>query len=415
MRDLCSFALGLGVAVLAVVTAGSARAGPTPRAILGEQSTLVVLLNYQDDQREPLTPDDVADWLFNAQNPDSMNSYFQEISYGKASFSGVVLDWVTLPVARTECFDYVSIQDAASVQQTVDLIDPLVDFSLFTRLILYELSPVCQGVCGACGNFEETSVSTNEGDFDLSVTRSTIDPSQTPLIQSRTMAHEVGHALGLQHAHDLECGDEIVGDIPADCESVRGYEFDAMDRSQLRGHFNSSYKEILCWFDPGNIVKVAAGTHDIVLRPLELPTNGPQMIKIPVAYTAPHGGNTSYYVIEYRQSIGFDAIFSNFNDPGTGILVHLGPESGFPWPQTHLLDMSPHTNASNADQIADSRDADLKLGERYDDLQNNVSIVFTGLNAEGAIITVTVGTGDGAVTSGDQCDNVSPLPPTINQ
>lgn len=413
MRNSCRFVLGVSVAALAVVTAGNARAGPTPRPVLGEQSTLVVLLNYQDDQRQPLTPDDVADWLFNAQNPDSMNSYFLEISYGKASFTGVVLDWVTLPVARPQCLDFVSIQDAASVQRTVNVVDPVVDFSRFSRLILYELSPACPGACGVCGNIEETSVSTGEGDLEFSVARGLIDPSQTPLIQSRTMAHEVGHNFGLQHAHDLECGDEVVGDIPADCESVRGYEFDAMDRSQIRGHFNSSYKEILCWFDPANVVNVTAGTHDILLRPLELPAAAPQMIKIPAAYMAPYGGNTSHYVVEYRQSIGFDAIFPDFNDPGTGVLVHLGPESGFPWPQTHLLDMSPHINATDVEQIADSRDADLKLGDRYDDLQNNVSIVFRGVDTEGAVITVTVGSGDGAIVSGDPCDNVIPLPPTL--
>lgn len=60
---------------------------------LGEQSTLVMLVNFQDDVQEPWTVEEVTDLVFG-----SVNDFYKENSNNQTWFAGDVLGYYTLPI-----------------------------------------------------------------------------------------------------------------------------------------------------------------------------------------------------------------------------------------------------------------------------------------------------------------------------
>src|SRR5258708_7634055 len=63
---------------------------------LGAQSTLVILVNFQDDIGEPYTVADVQNAFFT-----TANDFFVENSYGQTSIAGDVVGWYTIPLSYT--------------------------------------------------------------------------------------------------------------------------------------------------------------------------------------------------------------------------------------------------------------------------------------------------------------------------
>ena len=64
---------------------------------LGEQRTLITLLNLADDPSTPYTAAQVEGEILDASNPVSTASWIQEASYGRAWITGDVVDWTTMP------------------------------------------------------------------------------------------------------------------------------------------------------------------------------------------------------------------------------------------------------------------------------------------------------------------------------
>ncbi|HYY69974.1 MAG TPA: hypothetical protein VE734_09585, partial [Terriglobales bacterium] len=73
---------------------------PVPNT-LGAQSTLVILVNFQDDVVQPYTVADVQNTFFGTGS--TLNSFIQENSYGQTSLTGTVVGWYTIPVSVTTC------------------------------------------------------------------------------------------------------------------------------------------------------------------------------------------------------------------------------------------------------------------------------------------------------------------------
>ena len=263
----------------------------------------MLLLNFLDDLSEPNTVAEVEDMIFSETNPLSVNSRLREQSYGKAWLAGDILDWQTLPINAGACVGYIR-PIASSIQNTVDFIDDLVDFSLYTRIIVLKSLGDCS--VGAVGSFGDISIATDEGQFRVSVAVGGLDVIiNTP----RTISHELGHNFEMTHHGAIECGDAAVGDFADGCDNIqRGRPYDPMARSG-QGHYNASSKHRLGWFDPQNIAALGTGTHEITLFPLELPSDQVQTVRIPAAYNLLGfgAGESAYYVIEYRQAIGLDS------------------------------------------------------------------------------------------------------------
>ncbi len=83
------------VAMARVARAG-VRPALSPASAKGKLKALALRVDFSDN---PGTTSKAhfEDLLFNASNPDSMRSFYQDISYGKLDIDGVVTDWIRAP------------------------------------------------------------------------------------------------------------------------------------------------------------------------------------------------------------------------------------------------------------------------------------------------------------------------------
>ena len=84
----------LSVSMSWLAFAGSAFAASTT----GEQKTAVILINFQDDASQPVTPAAAYSQVFG-----TVSDLYWEASYQKTFFSGNVFGWFTIPVSKTTC------------------------------------------------------------------------------------------------------------------------------------------------------------------------------------------------------------------------------------------------------------------------------------------------------------------------
>src|SRR5437870_7315241 len=64
----------------------------------GAQSTLVIMVNFQDDVVQPYSSADVQNAFFG-----TASNFFMANSYGQTSLTGAVVGWYTIPVSVTTC------------------------------------------------------------------------------------------------------------------------------------------------------------------------------------------------------------------------------------------------------------------------------------------------------------------------
>jgi hypothetical protein len=349
----------------------------------GEIGTLVVLFNFQDDQTEPVTQSEIEEYLFNPENPESMNSYIQEYSYGTAWLTSTYFGWYTLPMNQEDCWDWLM-----QIDNVIDVVDSEVDFTTIDRIIIMHVDQFENNdyICGAGGaQIGMRSVETDEGIVEISWFNSRIKHDGVFNIVGNYI-HESGHNFGFWHTNDLECGEEVVSN--EGCSSIeRGNKYTVMGSSGLKGHVDSFYKESVGWFD-NNIVEVSGGSEVYHLYPLELPISNIQMIKIPAVYNVVFNDDESMnYFIEYRRPIGADASFSQLDDPTSGLMIYLDSDSRI---KSHLLDMSPSMTSEDYSQADDSWDSFLRLGESYYDVVNDISITFSDVTEDYAIVEVSL-------------------------
>jgi hypothetical protein len=125
-----------------------------------------------------------------------------------------------------------------------------------------------------------------------------------------------------------------------------------------------------------------------VLDPIELPTTGTHVLKVPAVYELDLPRASTHYFVTYRQAIGRDAIFPELQDPATGVMIRLnstGPQRAV---ESALVDTSPHNTSEGLLQVDDSADVVLSVGQTYVDARRGLSIAFTGVAGGGATVTV---------------------------
>jgi hypothetical protein len=108
--------------------------------------------------------------------------------------------------------------------------------------------------------------------------------------------HELGHSLGLPHAHSIEAGTDMFG-TPGTTSQTNEYgnPYDIMGRGGSTGHFNVLYKWRIGWEDADEIKEVkASGTYRIYAQ--DNPAHKARTIGLKVI-----SGNINYaYWFEYR-------------------------------------------------------------------------------------------------------------------
>ena len=333
---------------------------------LGEQRTLVILVNFRNDTSQPYAVDFANNVFFG-----TTSSFFLENSYQQAYLSGVVNGWYTIdmdsPVNASTC-DYSlisSLADQAASSAGVVL-------SNYSHKV-YAFPQTGCGWWGLSSVGGTPSRSWITGSLELGVT-----------------AHELGHGLGLWHSHSLDCGASAV--IGSSCATNEYGDIVDMMGASHSAHYNAFQKERLGWLNAGVSPPIttvtSSGTY--TLRTYESLGSGPKALKI-LKSIDPSTGQKTYYYLESRQAIGFDGFL--VNDPSqnvlNGVLIHTGTEGN--GNSSYLLDMTPATPVYYW-----WYDAALAGGQSFVDSDAGLTMTTDWVSGTGASVTVSFGSGGAA-------------------
>lgn len=320
---------------------------------LGEQKTAVLLVNFQDYPLQPFTNTAVNDMVFN-----SISNFFKENSDSQTWLSGQVFGWYTMPIAFTCSTSQIA---AAARQQAANA---GVDLTPFARVIYLFPQRACSwsGVGTVGGTTTEAWIN---GELNVKV-----------------IGHELGHNLGLYHAHALECGSST---LTGTCSSIEYGDGSDIMGNLASVHFSSFQKQRLGWLNDGAAAQLQTVTTSgsYTLDPYEM-TGGihPRSLRVLKSIDATTG-KKSWYYIEYRQPLGFDSALPSLYNSNLVKGVQLRIATDDEPDSSHLLDMTP--NSAYAD---DMNDAALLLGASYSDSNAGVSITLSWADSSSAGVTI---------------------------
>lgn len=338
---------------------GTGTTGATVQAnTFGEQKTLVMLVNFQDAPgNQPWTLEQANSLVF-----DSVNRYYQEDSYQQTWLSGDVVGWFTLALDSTSCDSTAIAQqaDAAASQAGVVLANYAHKIYLFPTVSSCGWSGL-----GTVGG--RPSRSWINGAFSL-----------------QTVGHELGHNLGLYHAHSLECGTSALGNS---CQSSEYGDRNDIMGNVAAGHMSAFQKQQLGWLDYGNSPSTTLVTADgtYLLTPYEQDDGGSKALMIP-AGTDAVSGQPQYYYLEYRQALGVDSFLAGNSNVLNGVVVRTAVAGDLN--SSYLLDMTP---ASSSIAYYDWQDYALPSGRSHVDETRGVTITTDWTDGQQASVTVTLG------------------------
>lgn len=303
----------------------------------GPRKVAVILFTFPGYSAEPWSPEETRSKLFTAA--DSVNAFYQEESYGDISLTGKlrpdgdVFGWFQIDTPAGGC--------------------PFGDWTEEARQVAISEGVDLTGYQHVMYFFPQQSCFWN-GIADVNAGWSAINGNRTV----RTIAHEVGHNLGLLHANSTA--------------SEYGDPFDVMGNIATR-HSSGWNLNQLGVLAPENVQTVeTSGTY--TLRSALNPTSQPTVLLIPRT----RGANnivTSYYFLEVRESGG---VFENVFDASTGGVSIRTVSTVTASAPTTLIDGNPSTGTFI--------DAPLAAGQAY--LGDSMQV--TTLSAGGGSATVSI-------------------------
>ncbi|MEX6500768.1 Ig-like domain-containing protein [Pseudomonas zhanjiangensis] len=328
----------------------------------GAQRTLAILVNFQDKPADkPWTTSQANSLVFG-----DVSNFFRENSNQQTWLTGDVAGWYTIAVNSNQCDGFAIEQKAKAAAQAAGY--NLANYERF--LMIFPQNSAC-GYSGM-------------GQVGAMPSSAWIHNSLT----LRTVGHEMGHNLGLYHAHAMDCGDTTLGSSCSNQEY--GDTVDIMGYTGTVGHFNGFAKERLGWLSGGNVVNVnSAGSFS--LKPSSATSTGAKVLKIANGVTST--GAPRYYYVEYRQPQGFDAQISDrgvidASNIFNGVTVRqAAPSDGN---SGYLLDMTPGSN------FIDMKDAALTGGRSFSD--SGMTLTTQATDASQALVTVDFGGNGGGST-----------------
>jgi len=291
----------------------------------GIHNVVVILIQFTNQAHDP--SHDTAyfqNLLFNASNPLSLTSYYEEVSYGKLNLTGTVLGWYTSthPVEyyATDGYGYTDTGQPGPnwpvyiyelTREAVLLANPDVNFADYDRDgdgYVDHVIIIHSGHGQEEGYPPDTSIWSHRWAIPggqlldgKRVYSYTMDPEYG---KTGVFAHEFGHDLNLPDLYDTYSGDWVVD------------TWDLMDGGSWGGpgydgtvptHMSAWCKIDLGWL---NVTQLTGGPASYLVKNLE---NNNQAFIINNSIL---NVDNEYYIVENREKVGFDAYI-----PGEGTVI----------------------------------------------------------------------------------------------
>ena len=321
----------------------SLQVAEAPSAIseASQKRILCVPILFDDDIDEPFSRIQIKTEVF-----PKFNEWYLDTSYGKLIFQEVVLDWTRLPSSLKSISSYLAVwRDKAIEIGTAQGHPP----ETYDYLMLFLPTRPTPGFLGIGGGVTSWIFA-------------------NPLLYPQVMMHEMGHCLGLLHAHRLS---DCTNADSASFESCQVYEYgdfyDTMGDADFGGQFNAYEKEKIGLISSDHIPLIdSSGVYEI--QPLEVPTATTHALK----FFSEIAGKRATVYLEYRRPIGVDKnLAANVNLDG--LLVRVVPTKGAAYAESSsLLDFQ---NKVNNHTSVDRRwDLTLKTGTEYFDFGSGIKV-----------------------------------------
>ena len=318
----------------------------------GQHRVLVILVNFQDKQTQPFTPEQAQSVMFT-----TTSNFYQEASYGQTWLTGDVFGWYTIPVSSTTC-DTSGI--ATYAQQAA--VDAGANLSAYDHYVYAFPQNACtwQGRGSVGGTPSQAWI--NDW-FELGI-----------------VGHELGHNFGLYHSRSMDCGAVSIGGTCTTDEY--GDTLDIMG-SANSAHFNLYQKERLGWINSGSNAPIttvtASGDYWVdAYESGDMLAKGLKILKS----TDPVTGLKTWYYIEHRSALGFDDFLSGNGNVLSGVVVRTGSEAN--GQDTYLLDMTPGTSSWY--------DPALTVGQSFTDTAAGFTVSTVSADSSGAWVNISIAT-----------------------
>jgi len=332
---------------------------PNPSNITITQKKLaVIFVNFQNDTSQPISPVYAKQRIFldPASVPGSVNGYFKESSLNKFKFTGSidpngdVFGWYTLPIMNGPSFDFNQIE---ALSNQAAAIDGFIKTNYFTVMYVFPHTSALLADAYYVG-------------FGIFMNDGGTNPEH--------MIHELGHSLGLSHAHSLLCKDSngnpsILSKICTPDEY--GDPFDVMGNAWRHRHFNNDYKSFLNFLSP-NVIGNITSTGLYTLYPSNTTSTASLLrgLEIPIES---YGNKKSSYYIEYRKSYGVFDDFLSSDPVVNGVSIRFKKHTIantanniYEFEDSYLIDSHPQTSTFE--------DAPFLAGSIFNDTDRGITV-----------------------------------------
>lgn len=338
---------------------------------LGEQRTLVMLVNFQDDTSQPMSRASAHSLVFG-----SVGDYFRENSAGQTWLAGDTVGWYTLPISSTSCNSgqIASEAEKRAAQAGVNVSD------YHRRVYMFP-----KNACGWAG------LATVGG-----------HPSQAwinGVFTVQNISHEIGHNFGLRHAKALSCDDST----SLNCVVLTyGDPADSMGNRRA-AHFGAFNKMLLGWLGTDHSPQVLAATRSerYYIDAYSVGGNAPKALRVPAGKDA--SGRQQYYFVEYRRPAGFDGSLSNVGNLTSGVILRRATEGDSD--SSFFLDMTPKSSSM---RTWDMEDGALVPGATFVDAANDLSLTLAWADGTTAAVDVAFGGSSGSSEPTPTCSAATP-------